>query len=125
MYECTWRGERVAVKKLPSVWQQPAQRGAPSPKAQYLALVDEIRLSPELVDVVRASCLLQAIRHCLGMLQVRVLGACLEDPASACLTMELVEGGNLSERIHDRRRRCLTYLQILQMWEAALLSCRS
>jgi len=54
-----------------------------------------------------------------------VLGACLEDPASACLIMimELVEGGNLSDRIHDRRKRCLTYLQILQVWEAALPSC--
>ncbi len=58
------------------------------------------------------------------MLQVRVLGACLEDPASACLIMELVEGGNLSDRIHDRRKRRLTYLQILQVREAALLSCK-
>lgn len=44
MFEGMWRGQRVAVKKLPSVWQQ-QQHGAPSPKAQYLALVDEIRLS--------------------------------------------------------------------------------
>lgn len=39
-----WRGERVAVKKLPTVWQQ-QQHCAPPPKAQYLALVDEIRLT--------------------------------------------------------------------------------
>ncbi len=47
-------------------------------------------------------------------LQVSVLGACLGEPASACLIMELVEGGSLAERIHDRRKRRLNYLQILQ-----------
>ncbi len=44
-----------------------------------------------------------------------MLGACLGDPSTACLIMELVEGGNLSDRIHNPRKRRLTYLQILQV----------
>ncbi len=47
--------------------------------------------------------------------QVRVLGGCLGQPEKACLIMELVEGGDLASRIHDRRKRRLTYLQILQV----------
>ncbi len=43
-----------------------------------------------------------------------MLGGCLGLPEKACLIMELVEGGNLADRIHDRRKRRLTYLQILQ-----------
>lgn len=43
-----------------------------------------------------------------------VLGACLGEPAQACLIMELVEGGSLAQRIHDRKKRRLTYMQILQ-----------
>lgn len=46
--------------------------------------------------------------------QVSVLGACLGEPAQACLIMELVEGGSLAQRIHDRKKRRLTYVQILQ-----------
>jgi hypothetical protein len=46
--------------------------------------------------------------------QVSVLGACLGEPAQACLIMELVEGGSLAARIHDRKKRRLTYMQILQ-----------
>lgn len=48
------------------------------------------------------------------MSQVSVLGACLGEPSQACLIMELVEGGSLAGRIHDRKKRRLTYLQILQ-----------
>jgi hypothetical protein len=47
-------------------------------------------------------------------LQVSVLGACLGEPSQACLIMELVEGGSLAARIHDRKKRRLTYVQILQ-----------
>lgn len=49
------------------------------------------------------------------MMQVSVLGACLGEPSQACLIMELVEGGSLAARIHDRKKRRLTYLQILQV----------
>ena len=47
--------------------------------------------------------------------QTAVLGASLGDPGSACLIMELVEGGSLAARIHDRKKRRMTYLQILQV----------
>ncbi len=43
VYECMWRGRRVAVKKLPSLLDR--CRDAPSPEAQYSALIAEIRLS--------------------------------------------------------------------------------
>ena len=48
--------------------------------------------------------------------QVSVLGACLGEPSQACLIMELVEGGSLAARIHDRKKRRLTYMQILQVY---------
>lgn len=51
--------------------------------------------------------------------QVRVLGACLGEPASACIIMELLEGGDLARRIHRPRTRRLTYFQILQVPPAA------
>lgn len=51
---------------------------------------------------------------CVADSQVSVLGACLGEPSQACLIMELVEGGSLAARIHDRKKRRLTYLQILQ-----------
>lgn len=46
---------------------------------------------------------------------MQVYGASLRDPASACLVMELVEGGNLHQRIYDRSRPWLTHLEILQV----------
>ena len=41
-------------------------------------------------------------------------GASLKDPAHACLVMELVQGGNLHQRIYDRSAPRLTHLEILQ-----------
>jgi len=55
--------------------------------------------------------------------QVRVLGGCLGKPEKACLIMEVVEGGDLASRIYDRRKRRLTYLQILQV-RCAIASAR-
>ena len=52
-----------------------------------------------------------------------VLGACLGEPAQACLIMELVEGGSLAQRIHDRKKRRLTYVQILQASVLRALGC--
>ncbi len=54
--------------------------------------------------------------------QVRVLGACLGDPTTACIIMELVEGGDLASRIHRPCTRRLTYFQILQVPPAAARS---
>jgi serine/threonine protein kinase len=51
---------------------------------------------------------------------VQVYGASLRDHASACLVMELVQGGNLHQRIYDRTRPRLTYLEILQVKTQAL-----
>lgn len=41
MYECEWRGRRVAVKCLPPMRTE----GGPSVEAQYQALMREIQLS--------------------------------------------------------------------------------
>lgn len=49
-----------------------------------------------------------------------MLGACLGDAERVCLIMELVEGGNLAQRIYDRNKRRLTYLEILQVLAVAL-----
>jgi len=43
VFECMWRGQRVAVKQLPTVLED--GHGAPPPRAQYLALIAEIQLS--------------------------------------------------------------------------------
>ncbi len=62
-------------------------------------------------------------QHCLNQwgtveqwaVQVAVLGASLEGPREGVsLIMELVEGGSLAHRIHDRAKRRMTYLEILQ-----------
>ena len=45
MFEAVWRGRRVAVKKLPPLTERGRGAGAPSPEAQYAALMAEIRLS--------------------------------------------------------------------------------
>ena len=45
---------------------------------------------------------------------MQVYGASLQDPAHACLVMELVKGGNLHQRIYDRAAPRLTHLEILQ-----------
>lgn len=45
---------------------------------------------------------------------VRVYGACTRDRFNVCLIMELLEGGNLFQRIYDRKKRRMSYLEILQ-----------
>lgn len=94
VYECTWRGRRVAVKRLP-------QLAADQPGGQVLkdALIREIGLASKF-----ASDRL-----------VRVFGACTSDPEHLALIMELEEGGNLFQRIYDRTRRRLSYVEILQL----------
>ena len=46
---------------------------------------------------------------------MRVYGACTRDPTNVCLIMELMDGGNLFQRIYDRKKRRLSYLDILQV----------
>jgi serine/threonine protein kinase len=45
---------------------------------------------------------------------VTVYGACT-DRDHPCLVMELMEGGSLFQRIYDRRRRRMSYVEILQL----------
>ncbi len=47
---------------------------------------------------------------------MQVYGASLRDPASACLVMELVQGGNLHQRIYNTSQPRLTHLEILQVY---------
>lgn len=46
---------------------------------------------------------------------VKVLGACFGDKDTIALIMELVEGGNLSQRIHSKSRRKMEYMEVLQV----------
>ncbi|KDD72426.1 protein kinase, partial [Helicosporidium sp. ATCC 50920] len=46
---------------------------------------------------------------------VRVHGASVRDARNVCLIMELMRGGNLAQRIHDRHKRRLGYLDILRL----------
>ncbi len=46
---------------------------------------------------------------------MRVYGACTSDRYNVCLIMELMEGGNLFQRIYDRKKRRMSYLEILQV----------
>lgn len=46
---------------------------------------------------------------------VRLLGACLTNKDNVCLIMELIENGNLSKRIHNRKLRKMEYLEVLQI----------
>lgn len=46
---------------------------------------------------------------------VKLLGGCLGNKDNVCLIMELVEGGNLSKRIHNKSLRRLDYLEVLQV----------
>ena len=55
----------------------------------------------------------------------QVYGASLKDPASACLVMELVPGGNLHQRIYDRALPRMTHLDILQAGSASLCHWQS
>ncbi|KAK2078084.1 hypothetical protein QBZ16_003952 [Prototheca wickerhamii] len=94
VHEATWRGRRVAVKTLP-----PMGPDASVGTAFHDALQREVALASRF-DCDRL---------------VRVLGASTSRPESMCLIMELMEGGNLGQRIYDRHKRRLGYLEILQL----------
>lgn len=94
VYEAEFRGQKVAVKKLP-----PFSVEQPGSQAMYQALLREIALASKF-DCERL---------------VRVYGACTGDRDHVCLIMELCENGNLFQRIYDRRRRRMSYLEILQV----------
>ncbi|KAK9807897.1 hypothetical protein WJX72_012460 [[Myrmecia] bisecta] len=98
VHACIWRGREVAVKRLPQLTSGDGADSKAS-RGQYDALVREIELSSKF-----ASDRL-----------VRVYGACLKDAANVCLIMELVAGGSLAQRIYDRHKRRMTYLEILQV----------
>ena len=68
-------------------------------EAMYKSLKDEVKLTS----------------HMCHERIVRLLGACLTDKNRICLIMELVENGNLSKRIHNRKIRKMEYFQILQV----------
>ncbi|EFN52665.1 hypothetical protein CHLNCDRAFT_138610 [Chlorella variabilis] len=94
VYEATWRGRRVAVKKLPLFGpDQPCSEG------MYAAMLREIEL---------------ASKFSSDRL-VQVYGACTADREHVCLIMELMEGGSLHQRIYDRCKRRMGYLEILQL----------
>lgn len=98
VYEAVWRDKKVAVKRLPPFTSQDPSDPNPG-QAAYEALLREIQLASKF-DSDRL---------------VRVYGACTGDRAKCCLIMELIPGGNLFQRIYDRRRRRMTYLEILQL----------
>ncbi|PSC71845.1 serine threonine kinase [Micractinium conductrix] len=98
VYEAQWRGRSVAVKRLP-----PCQSDQPAADSMYAALLREIEL---------------ASKFCCDRL-VQVFGACTADREHVCLIMELMQGGSLFSRIHDRRKRRLGYLEILQLAQDA------
>ncbi|KAI3430797.1 hypothetical protein D9Q98_009209 [Chlorella vulgaris] len=94
VYECSWRGRRVAVKTLPQFGP-----GQPCSDGMFAAMLREIEL---------------ASKFSSDRL-VKVYGACTADRAHVALIMELLEGGSLHQRIYDRCRRRMGYLEILQL----------
>jgi len=80
----------VAVKCLPDLGATPTQ---------FEALIREVEL-----------CARFDSKHI-----VQVFGACLDKRSTICLIMELVEGGNLHQRIHDPRRPRMTLLESLEV----------
>ncbi|MEW5302145.1 MAG: hypothetical protein WDW36_004954 [Sanguina aurantia] len=90
VYECVWKGRRVAVKCVTTC----------DTEAQYQSLVKEVAVTSR-------------FRHCSYV--VNLLGASLGDRQHLALIMDLAEGGNLSERIHSIRKRRLGYLEVLQV----------
>jgi Protein kinase domain len=111
VFEAEWRGRKVAVKMLPSLassnGSDPHNHGdnnnnngnGVSGDAAYQALLREIQLASKF-DSDRL---------------VKVFGACTRDKHHCCLIMELAENGSLFHRIHDKRKRRLSYLEILQL----------
>lgn len=98
VYEGKYKGKPVAVKKLPS-FVRLSSGDEQNGQAAYEALIREIKLASKF-DCERL---------------VKVFGACTDDKNKCCLVMELMRGGNLYQRIHDRNRRRLTYIEILQL----------
>ena len=96
VYKGEYKGEEVAIKKLPPA-DDDENQGTKS--SAYTALIKEIKLMSKF-DSNRL---------------VKVLGACTDDRDTCCLIMELMRGGDLAKKIHDPRRRRLTYIQILQI----------
>lgn len=83
--------------------------------AVKLLSVDAPELLEDVIKEVALSACFRASRHV-----VKLLGACLTDPSCLALIMELVEGGNLAQRIHSPSKRRLTYLEVLQLgWDIA------
>ena len=97
VYLGTFKGKQVAVKKLPPFVD--LRSGNSEGQSAYDALIREISL---------------ASRFASDRL-VKVYGACTDDRNKCCLIMELMRGGNLYQRIHDKRRRRMTYIEILQV----------
>lgn len=94
VHEATWRGRCVAVKLLA------APHATPPEAARALRT---LRREVEL----RAACASPRL--------VRVYAACLDDPRKSCVVMELMQGGSLAQRIHDRDRPPLTYHEVLHV----------
>ena len=46
---------------------------------------------------------------------VRIYGASLQNPSTACIIMELAEGGNLHQRIYSMQKPPLTLVESLQV----------
>jgi hypothetical protein len=98
VYQGKYKGQRVAVKKLPPFISM--QSGVTNnDQSAYDALIREIKLASKF-DCDRL---------------VKVYGACTDDRNKCCLIMELMTGGNLYQRIHDKKRRRMTYVEILQV----------
>lgn len=94
VYEATWRGQPVAVKVLAR------------PHASADEATRALRTLHREVELRMA---------CTSPWLVPVYAACLSDAGRSCVVMELVRGGCLAQRIHDRTRPPLTYLQVLQI----------
>jgi hypothetical protein len=102
VFEAEWRGRKVAVKMLPSFSGSDTYNGSggnASGDAAYQALFKEIRLASKFNND----------------RLVKMLGACTRDKNTCFLILELAENGSLFHRIHDRRKRRLSYLEILQL----------
>lgn len=97
VYLGTFKGREVAVKKLPPFVEHSS--GNSERQSAYEALIREISL---------------ASRFASERL-VKVYGACTDDRNKCCLIMEHMKGGNLYQRIHDKKRRRMTYIEILQV----------
>mmetsp|Transcript_1603 Transcript_1603/g.4627 ORF Transcript_1603/g.4627 Transcript_1603/m.4627 type:complete len:1077 (+) Transcript_1603:855-4085(+) len=93
VYEATWRGSKVAVKVLSRAYK--GDRGE-----QYESFASEVKAMSHVGQ------------DCKRI--VRMLGACLAKPR-VCIIYELLSGGSLHNRIHDRLRPPLELLEVLQI----------